>query len=201
MKFTPRSVLFLLGMVALIGGALVMVQAKNPPPPESTATPSIKTVKSEDDTVVFAFDFDTDTDGWTADADLGPLTVIDGVLRPKAAGSSLYLISAPVDFAGEDVTNLKIRMWASERTQAQLFWRTAEGTFSDALSYRFDIQSRGGWQVHNLDLATIPEWTSAVIHELRLRPSDAGIDFGIDYIHGIDGSAVVIPTCGCKTGF
>jgi len=214
MKLTVKLSIFLLGVVILVGGALMYVRAENPITPETPETPQatsapmtsatpMKTVKSEDDTIVFAFEFNADTEGWTADSDLDPLRVIDGVLRSKSTGDTPYLVSAPVDFAGRDVTTIKIRMWASERTQAQLFWRTSDSEFSDAQSYQFDINSRGGWQVYNLDLTSTPGWSDAVINGLRLKPltSDDGIDFGIDYIHGIDGSAVVIPACGCKTNF
>ena len=211
MRFSPKLLILLLGMVILVGGALVYVRAEYPAQrevPEATLEPTIsatpmKMVKSEDDTIVFAFNFDADTEGWTTDGDLDPLTIVDGVLTSRSTGASPYLISAPVDFAGQDVTNIKIRMWASERTQAQLFWRTSEGEFSDAQSYPFNINSRGGWQVYNIDTTSIPEWADAEISELRIQPltSDESIDFGIDYIHGIDGSIVVIPACGCKTNF
>lgn len=98
------------------------------------------------DTVV-SWDFTQGLHGWTGNRQVADLAVSAEGLAFRSTGGDPWIEGPPVDFPGEGVTRVTVRMKSSASAGGELFYGE---TFAAGRSVRFSVQADGRWHDYSL---------------------------------------------------
>ena len=124
--------------------------------------------------------FDDDSQGWQAEHDLGPLTVLKGILHCKPTGGDPYLTTSLRHVATEEFTQVVIKCRRSQSTggkaaSLQVFWATQEGGFAPQRSATASIPAGTGWHEVTVNVGKTPAWRG-MLTGLRIDPPSGGLE-------------------------
>jgi hypothetical protein len=130
------------------------------------------------------FEADGDTEGWRARNQLSALQAADGRLVTHSTGIDPYLSSSWLAIDANQYSTVQMNMKVSAGVEgiAQLFFVTdGDGSYNEAKSLRFPIQTDGEFHTYSLDMSKVPGWRG-IINQFRLDPTDTQAAVEIDYI-------------------
>lgn len=122
---------------------------------------------------------------YPSDAPDGAIKINPGIHDPRMWSPSGLYLNPTID---SGYTHVIIRMASNcLDLHAQLFYITTnDSIWDETKSRRFNLLSRGGWHIYDIDMSTDINWThGGRITQLRLDPANNG-DYGSTDIIGID---------------
>ena len=139
--------------------------------------------------VAFFFNQPGNFEGWTAgtNGNLANLAVSGGALSGTIAAGDPQVSRSGLNFAGNSMPLVLVRMKSSVSGSAQLFWGNEVGGVSSTRSVRFPVAAGSTFNWYAVDLSANTNWAGHTINTLRLDPAGSSGTMAIDAILGSDG--------------
>jgi hypothetical protein len=120
----------------------------------------------------------SDRDGWEPTQDLFPVDLSGEGWPLRSTGANPSLEVAPLSLDPRSITYCVVRMRVAgeqaDGAEAQLFWRSAGGSYREEQSVRFGVIADGEEHPYAIRLASFPSWAWAgEVTALRLSPVQA----------------------------
>jgi hypothetical protein len=131
------------------------------------------------------FDVPGDRGIWTANANIGSISVSEGRFSAVVNGTGdAKLIAPSLSFSGDSVPNLSLRLRASANAPVDIEWITTTApTYSATRKFSVQYTGGGNWQTITFPMSTHAQWRGQTITGLSLDPAiSVGVTFDIDYI-------------------
>lgn len=128
------------------------------------------------------------TDGynenWFGFTNLSNVTIQNGILSASPTTNDPSFNSPDMEFDGDKIKAILVRIKATESSTMELFWRDNNGQYNSSRRATSGYTSPGEWQTVIYDLTTTPEWYNNTIYGLRVDPTNTTSNFEIDWIRG-----------------
>ena len=125
------------------------------------------------------------TAGWSANAGVSGLAVMDGRLTGVVSGNEPQLSKTDFAFEGNSALQIRLRYRNSSSGVVRLWWGTSiNDAFGVDRQLAVTYSGAGDWQVLVFDLGRESEWLDHEITRLRIDPNGSSGVFEVDYIRG-----------------
>ena len=131
------------------------------------------------------FDFDETLEGWTPAHDIGPMSVVDGMLTATVTGADPFLVRGLVRVSGDDCPVIFVRLRVTGGQGGQFFWTTkASPLFDEQKQISFPLVTDGRFHEYRLEPGAHPLWAGHAVTAIRIDPGNGagGGQFAVDYI-------------------
>lgn len=135
----------------------------------------------------FLFNQDGYAEGWTANAVMSNAAVSAGALSATITGGDPQFNRGSLNFAGNNVPIVLVRMKSSVGGTAQLFFGNELSGASAGNSVNFAVPAGSTFKWYAVNVAANTNWTGHTIKSLRLDPPASSGTTSIDAIIGSDG--------------
>ncbi len=118
---------------------------------------------------------------WTGSNDIGSISISGGLFNAVSTGAGDAALIAPVvNFPGDSVPTVVVRLRASANATVELRWSNATtGGHAVAAAYTGD----GDWQTLRFPTSSSPAWAGQTITYIQIDPAVVpGVTFSIDWI-------------------
>lgn len=140
----------------------------------------------------FGFEFNQDDDfqGWTTSADIPDALVADGLLSGSTLSGDTHLYVKNLNFNGNSVGNLAMKIRSSATGVVQLYWgRVGSTGYTASKMQQVNYTTANQWQICTFPVSTHAQWMGQTITTLRLDPINASNQtFDIDWIRAVNGT-------------
>ena len=149
----------------------------------NNGTDAFDFVESTSDNIEFTTE--NDFGGWSANADVSGLAVMDGRLTGAVSGNKPQLRKTDFAFEGNSALQIRLRYRNSSSGMVRLWWGTSiNDAFSVDRKLAVTYSGAGDWQELVFNLGRESEWLDHEITRLRIDPNGSSGVFEVDYIRG-----------------